>query len=242
MRMWRRLEPPLPLRSAAWMSGLLTSCIGFAIDVKGTLNLVFAASSSRAAALLGAAPPENRLLEGLGLAGPAMGLLTIIYFPLGTRLGLFATYLTLSGAFRAISSWFDEPRGDPLLSTAHWVVTTLLENNRRTRARLAREKLEGPETPDMLRTGEWAGLQGADYIVLAARRKPEWSAGAIIMTSSEWYRLGFPFDIDTPAGLRHAYPLTIMETVEVVRRGIQYELPMLSGVQPQRTPRTQRKT
>jgi hypothetical protein len=38
---------------------------------------------------------------------------------------------------------------------------------------------------------------------------------------------GVPFDIETPSGLRTAYPLKKMETVEVVRRGIQYELPRL---------------
>ena len=63
--------------------------------------------------------------------------------------------------------------------------------------------------------------------MLSARRKAEWDPGAIVMTSSDWYRLGAGFDVETPAGLRIAYPLTKMETVEVVRRGIQYELPRL---------------
>ena len=79
----------------------------------------------------------------------------------------------------------------------------------------------------MLRTGDWAELHGVDYVVLSARRKPDWHAGAIVLTSTDWYRLGVPFDMETPAGLRTAYPLTKMETVEVVRRGIQYELPRL---------------
>jgi hypothetical protein len=38
-----------------------------------------------------------------------------------------------------------------------------------------------------------------------------------------------PFDMQTPAGLRTAYPLKKMDTVEVVRRGIQYDLPRLRG-------------
>jgi hypothetical protein len=58
-----------------------------------------------------------------------------------------------------------------------------------------------------------------DYVVLAARRKAEWNPGAIVMTSSDWYKLGVPFDIRTPAGLRTAYPVKKMETVEIVRRG-----------------------
>jgi len=79
----------------------------------------------------------------------------------------------------------------------------------------------------VLRTGEWADLHGVDYVVLSARRKPEWDAGAVGMTDTDWYRLGVPFDMPTPAGLRTAYPLTKMDAVEVVRRGIRYELPPL---------------
>ena len=78
-----------------------------------------------------------------------------------------------------------------------------------------------------MRTGEWAGVPEFDYVVLAARKKSEWDTGAIILTSSDWYKLGAPFDMETPSGLRTAYPLKKMETVEVVRRGIQYELPHL---------------
>ena len=52
--------------------------------------------------------------------------------------------------------------------------------------------------------GDWAGLTGVDLVVPSARRKPEWNAGAIMM--------------------RTVYPLTKMDTVEVVRRGILYEL------------------
>ena len=86
----------------------------------------------------------------------------------------------------------------------------------------------------MLRTGEWAGLD-VDYIVLTARRKAEWEPGAIIMTNSDWYRLGVPLDVETPAGLRAAYPLKKLESVEVVRRGIQYELPHLPKDSSRRT-------
>ena len=63
--------------------------------------------------------------------------------------------------------------------------------------------------------------------------------GAIILTSTDWYKLGVPFDIQTPAGLRTAYPLKKMDTVEVVRRGIQHELPRLPRrptQNPQNTP------
>jgi hypothetical protein len=79
----------------------------------------------------------------------------------------------------------------------------------------------------------------ADYVVLASRKKPDWTAGAIIITETEWYKLGVPFDIETPAGLRTAYPLSKMETVEVLRRGIRYELPRLSRRPPLKPQNTQ---
>ena len=60
--------------------------------------------------------------------------------------------------------------------------------------------------------------------------------------AADWYKLGEPFDIQTPAGLRTAYPLSKMETVEVVRRGIQYELPRLIQSARPRVPRASKKT
>ena len=171
------------------------------------------------------APFANALAQG----GPALTLLSFLYYPFFTLPGLFATYLMISGALRGLSAWVDDPRGDFILSGVHRAATMFVARSRTGLERLARERREGPDAPDVLRTGEWAGLPGVDYIVLAARRKAEWHAGAIVMTSGDWYRLGVPFDIDTPAGLRAAYPLKRMETVEVVRRGIQYELPKAKG-------------
>ena len=87
----------------------------------------------------------------------------------------------------------------------------------------------------MLWTGARAGID-ADYVVLAARRKPEWSAGAVIMTGTDWYRLGEPLDIRTPVGLRAAYPLRRLLSPEVVRRGIEYELPPLRSARAAAAP------
>ena len=156
----------------------------------------------------------------------AFSVLSLFYYVFLTPLGLLCTYLVVSGSLRAISGFIDDPRGDFILSIAYWAATTAWTKNHNERARIARERREGSDVPDVLQTGAWAGID-ADYVVLSARRKAEWDPGAIVMTSSDWYRLGAGFDVETPAGLRIAYPLTKMETVEVVRRGIQYELPRL---------------
>src|SRR5258708_24218223 len=134
-------------------------------------------------------------------------------------------YLCVSGTVRAISAVVDDPRGDPIISLAHWMATTLWARNRGERATIARERREGTDAPDVLRTGEWAELHGVDYVVLSARRKPEWEAGAIILTSSDWYKLGVPFDIQTPAGMWNPHPPTQTDTPAEDRRGRHYELP-----------------
>ena len=166
-----------------------------------------------------------------------MSLLTLFIYLFFTPRGLFSTYVVVSGALRAISGYLDDPSGDPILTGIHWAATTTFEKNRRERRQIARQRLEGSETPDVLQTGAWAGVPEVDYVVLASRRKAEWDASAIILTASDWYRIGVPFDIPTPAGVRTAYPLKKMDTVEVVRRGIQYELPRLRTQRPQRAQR-----
>ena len=105
--------------------------------------------------------------------------------------GLFASYLTASGAVRAIGALFDDPHGDFVLTAFDWAVTTMLDKNRRERAGdCAPAVSRATRRPTCCQTGEWAGLPDADYVVLAARKKAEWNAGAIILTSSDWYQLG----------------------------------------------------
>ncbi len=225
-RFWTTLEIHLPLRSAAVVSGLVTLLTGVFLGVGGFLAFggqLAGANNDWMLRQFTVAPARDNAV--IGLVPYGMSVVTLFIFLFFTPTGLLALYLMTSGTLRAISAWLDDPMGDPALTSIHWAVTTLFEKNRRERRQIARERLEGANAPDVLRTGEWAGLPGVDYVVLAARKKAEWDAGAIILTSSDWYRLGVPFDLQTPDGLRTAYPLKKMDTVEVVRRGIQYELP-----------------
>jgi len=231
-RVWPALERWLPLQSAAFLSGLATLFAGFFIGVGGFFTFATRLASANNDWMLGrlGAPPTTGD-AAVGLVPYGMSVLTLFIFIFFTPTGLFALYLTTSGGLRAISAWLDDPRGDFVLTGIDWAATTMFQKNRRERLQIARERLEGDDAPDVLQTGAWARLPDADYVVLAARRKAEWTAGAIVLTSSDWYTLGVPFDIQTPAGLRTAYPLKKMDTVEVVRRGIQYELPRLRGTQ-----------
>src|SRR5476649_1037083 len=238
-RLWPALERDLPMRSAAGVSGAVTLAAGVAVGTRGFFTFATTladANNNWMLAHLAGTPASYD--AAVGLVPYGISVLTFFIFVLFTPTGLFASYLTASGMLRAIGAWFDDPFGDIILTGVDWAVTTMFDTNRRERQQIARRRLEGEDAPDVLRTGEWAGLPDADYVVLAARKKAEWLAGAIILTSSDWYKLGVSFDIQTPAGMRTAYPLKKMETVEVVRRGIQYELPRLPGTQ--RSPSTQR--
>ena len=117
----------------------------------------------------------------VGFVPYGISVVTLFIFLFFTPAGLASMYLVISGAARAISAVVDDPRGDPLISLAHWIGTTAWTRNRDERQKIARERQEGADAPDVLRTGDWAELHGVDYVVLSARRKPDWHAGAIVL-------------------------------------------------------------
>jgi hypothetical protein len=227
-RYWPWLERHLPLRRAAAASGVATLLAGFFYGFGGFMTFATAlASANNDWMLRKLARPPSANDAAAGLVPYGVSVVTLFIYLFVTPRGLFSTYVVASGALRAISAYLDDPHGDPILTGIDGAVTTLYRKNREERRTIARERREGAATPDVLQTGAWAGLPDIDYVVLASRRKPEWDPGAIILTSTDWYRLGVAFDIQTSAGLRTAYPLKKMDTVEVVRRGIEYELPRL---------------
>jgi hypothetical protein len=232
-RVWEGIDPRLPLRRAAAAAGVLTLVVGFFFGFDQFLKYGVRQADAHNAWMLSqlskpAAPNDDKI----GLLPYGMSVLALPMFLFFTPAGLLSLYLCSSGAARAISAAVEDPHGDPLISFVHWLATTAWTRNSEERKHIARGRLEGADAPDVLRTGEWADLHGVDYVVLSARRKPEWDAGAIVMTDTDWYKLGVPYDMETPAGLRTVYPLTRMNAVEVVRRGIRYELPPLRRSPP----------
>ncbi len=203
--------------------------LGFVIGVPGFFRYAeHAADVNNAWMLRTTAFNPSADASAISTGTYAISTLALFAFLFLTPLGLLTTYLIASGALRAVSAGIsDDPRGDFILSAMHWGATSLVGAIKARRRHRSRAQREGEEVPDVLATGEWAGLN-VDYVVIASRRKPEWEAGAIVVTSTEWYRLGAPLETVMPGGLRTLYPLTRLETTEVVRRGIQYELPRLT--------------
>jgi hypothetical protein len=227
---WPALEARVPVRRLAPVSGLATMFSGFALGIPDYFRFLEAAVAGGNEALL----ETGRLsyvpsLNSWMVLGP-------FAFALFTPLGLLASYLCLTGAVRASSAWLvDDPRGDPLLTALEATARRLVARVSIARARRVRERLERTEEPDRLVTGAWAGLPQVDFVVLASRRKPGWEAGVFVITADCWYRLGRPFDMPLPAAWRTAYPLTKIDTLEVLRKGVPYELPLVSsGDRPRR--------
>ena len=228
-RHWQAM-PRLPIERLAAPSGLLTLGAGLVLGAFGFMDYAARASRGIVNVTLDIAARQVRneipgeisttTMQGVSAISP-------IAFLLFTPLGLSALYLAGTGILRAVATATDDPMGDPILTGLDAVASRCIGRARDARVRRAREHLEGPEVPDRLMTADAADLAGFEYVVIASRRKPGWTAGTSVITGDKWFTLGEPFDVQLPVGLRTVYPLKEQKATEVLRRGVQYELPPL---------------
>ncbi|MBM3819362.1 MAG: hypothetical protein FJW14_10160 [Acidimicrobiia bacterium] len=233
-RYWRRLDAVVPVARAALVSGIVSMLGAAAVAIPAYLQFTEASSRAAVQAMLRATgwrPPDGAAAPSVDAAmGGWIGTwFSPIAFLLFTPAGLLSAYFMVTGLFRAVSAYVDDARGDPVLTAIDALVRRSRTRARTRREREAREALEGPEVRDRLVTGSAAGFPEADFVVVASRRKPDWEPGAFIITAEKWYRLGEPAERQMPGGLRTFYPLTEITDHEVLRRGVPYELPPLSG-------------
>jgi hypothetical protein len=229
-RYWSTLHV-LPIPRAAALSAILTVIASAVIGLGGFLEQGERVQRELGAMIVRVAEgqlkgdvPEDARFNA---APAAIAMLTPLEFALFTPIGLFSTYLALSGLARGVGCATGEPFGDPLLTAIDSGVCRLIGSTREGHQRRTRLRREGVEVPDRLYTAGWAGLTDADFVVVASRRKPEWDAGTFVITSDKWYTLGAPFELDLPDGLRTIYPLKEQTQNEVMRRSVSYELPPL---------------
>jgi hypothetical protein len=206
-RHWSRID--LGIADWATFSGVLTLLSGCALGITGYYAYM------------------TRTLESAYFVPSPYMMVSYLGYVFFTPRGLFSLYLVGSGLARAVSAWMDEPFGDPILTG----IDTVVHRMRGTRATRAagRERLrsEGADEPDRRYPGGWADLPNVDFVIVSARRKAGWTAGTFVVTGDGWFTLGEPFDRPTPNGLRTIYPLTTLQTLEVLRKGVPYELPPL---------------
>jgi len=206
-RHWEDVD--LPVRNLAFASALVTFWAGTAVGITGFFSYMAYVLAQRE------------------WTAPPLMLVVFISYVVATPRGLFALYLTATGFLRAVAWYTGEPFGDPILTGIDWLWRRRLSSARERSEAQARLALEKTDEPDRRYEGAWAGLDGVDYVVVAARRKPGWSKGTWVITGDGWFVLGEPFDRPMPNGLRTVYPLTQQTTLEVLRKGVPYELPPL---------------
>jgi hypothetical protein len=214
-RHWESID--LPIEDVALASALVNFFGGAALGITGYFEFM------------------ARVLEQRLWTSPPFMIYVFISYVFATPRGLFSLYLVGTGLVRYGSWYISEPIGDPVLTAADHLSRRMRTSNRARSDRNARLALERDDEPDRRYDGEWAGLAEVDFVIVAARRKPGWTRGTWIITSEGWFTLGEPFDRPMPQGLRTVYPMALQtNTLDVLRKGVSYELPPLRSTNPPR--------
>jgi hypothetical protein len=223
-RHWNRMPAAFPMVPGAFASGVLTLFAGAAIGIPGFLRHAAGTVSMANEAMLAAVFRNIDAGFNRGMVQGFSGL-SIFTFLLLTPTGWVTIYLAATGAVRMGAAWFDDPVGDPILTAADEIVWRTRRRQRAARDRRNRERLEGPEIPDRVVRGASAGMPGCDLVVVAARRKPGWERGVVVLTAAASYRIGEPTERTIAGRLRTLYPLTEHRDLEAIRKSVRYELP-----------------
>lgn len=220
-RTWDRFEPHIPVTSSARACSLLTFLAGATIGIPGFLEYAQHQSGLYIDLLMDAADGGKTPTRDMAVGMSAFSLFT---FLLLTPKGLVTLYLGLTGFVRTASAWFDDPRGDLILSTIDWSARRLVYGARDTNDRRARLSLEGPETRDIVVSGARAEMPWADLVIIASRRKPGWEQDTVVVTESATYRIGVVVEKTIEGRLRTLYPLVEHRDLEAFRRTVHYEM------------------
>jgi hypothetical protein len=219
---WDAFEPHVPVWSSALASSFLTFFAGAAIGIPGFLTYVQRQSGMYIDVLMHAADQGKNPTTAMASGMNAFALFTFLLF---TPEGLAALYLSSTGFVRVVGAWFDDPRGDPILSAIDWSARWFVRGRRDTSARKSRAALEGPEVRDIVVTGARAMVPGADLVVIASRRKPGWEKDTVVVTDGPTYRIGDVVERTIEGRLRTLYPLVEHKDLEAFRRTVHYSLP-----------------
>ena len=145
-------------------------------------------------------------------------------FLLVTARGWLSLYMMLSGVTRIAASLAGEPLGDIVLTVldAGWT-----GRKRALRAEAdyqRRARLEGPVVPDRLAAGTEVGVDGAELVVIAARKKPEWRVGTVVVLGHDetWYRVSHIEERTIDRRLRTLYALVRHGETEAARHVVRY--------------------
>ena len=218
-RWWPHLDTRVPASSMALVSGLATFLLGAAIGIPGFLAYVtdLADRINRVAL----ATPEQ---AGAG-AGSILMTLGLFSFLLGTPTGWVTTYLCLTGFLRTLAALVTDGFGDPVLTAIDAAALAIWGGTRTKAQQWQRESLEGPEMPDRVMSAEQLDIQGAEFVIVASRRKAGWDKGTVLLTENGAFRVTTIEERTLGGRLRTLYGVSEHRDLEVFRRAVQYNLP-----------------
>lgn len=147
-RYWDDID--LPIQNVALLSALVNFFAGATLGIIGYFAFM-----------------DHVLAQRLWTAPPMMIQVYISYVFFTPR-GLFSLYLVATGVLRYASWFIGEPFGDPILTGLDAAWRRLVTSKKDRTTRHERLALEKADEPDRLYDGEWAGLEGVDYVVVAA--------------------------------------------------------------------------
>lgn len=231
-RWWPTLDAYVPATDSAWLSAALTILAAGAIGIPGFIQFTTEQVSLNNRAILGAAadqasrPASQETVDERGWGRMFVGVssLSLFTFIFLTPAGLTSTYFGISGTWRGIAAALDDPFGDPILTGMDALALRLARRTRTHAARRHRESLEGVEIPDRVVPGTRVGL-ASDLVIIAARRKADWTVGTVVDTGDKWFRVLVVEERKIGGWLRTLYGISEHRDLEAFRRAVRYEMP-----------------
>lgn len=205
-------------RKAAFLSGVFTAFAGVILMIGGYVRHVDAIALALGEAAL---RTGQMTTADLGHGAVAFGPISFLFTPIG----LFSTYVFVSGVVRSVALAAYDPYGDPILEVSDWAIRSIHRQETEKRDAAQRLEREGVETPDAIETADVAGFANCDFVLIASRKKDGWTKGAVVHTGTHRLTLGEPIDRTAGGKLRTVYPLTVKTDLSVDRRVVNYEWP-----------------
>jgi hypothetical protein len=232
-RWWPALDPYIPATDSAPVAAILTILAAGAIGVPGFVSYASDQVSHNNRAILAAATDQasrpasqetvsERDWGRMFVGASGLSLFTFIFL---TPAGWASTYLGISGTWRGIAAAVDDPFGDPILTGLDAILFRVARRTGAHATRRRRESLEGPEVPDRVVRGLQIGMDNAELVIIASRRKPHWDAGTVVDTGERWFRVSSIEERTIGGWLRTLYGLAEHRDLEAFRRRVTYEMP-----------------
>jgi len=228
----RRMRYTLARWSRSLPAAIATLLTGFILGGFGFIHFVRQVASDNNDLMLEAAQRQNAGTLGgpdVTTAAPvSMTAIAPLAFVIGTPIGALSAYLVITAAIRVVAGVVArEPLGDPIVHGTIGLGRALRARRSRKRDEGLRAALEGPEVADRLTSAERLQVEDAELVVVASRRKPEWTEGTILDCGDRYFRVGPASERKLPGGLRTLYPLRAQPDAGVFRRLVRYDLPVL---------------